>query len=696
MNTFVFDHALAGTDIPPHPSADWGPHIEGLPMLPPPKRFLLPGSTFHTSMDTTYHFYQNKERKPKNADAIDVSTSKLRIYKDRLQLIRTKFFFKRHTNCMAEQKAGFSMLTYSIEKRALYVITSFKPNNRWTKTIRRVSLNKFCIKRLEFYDRPHKDRWVTALADAVKKDVPDMYDECSGMKNRIIALIIQHRMGKGIPGLDDLFIDNLGHVVSTKFVDNMVRGSGVYSSTTYEDEEKIALAVRRMQRRTVYKFLPTLKKTGSMVKAFKVMFGDHFNRTLMKILTNIPINFIGNGNEAQFISQYNTLAPTGAKHMLAGLLKEEKYDDATKLAHQIAVVTAALTYGDVNPEVVSNWSKTMVRIKHIINWIQWRDIYSMAEQLRTRVRPSRFNCIADVVALHDAYTRLIIAMGGKGNKLNLPPEELVFLPADIPKEYNGYKVYQLMSQADLSAESEELGHCVAGYSETCMLGHSIIVSLHDIEDNKAWTVQYTGDDYRYIQAEGKVKEDSGRGRTFPAENIVESVMKPLGRAIHRAESNKPLSYNMRADLRTKYLTTLYGLLTIEESTLEDDVIEEHIEAVNCQLERVVEVVNLINRKVPPSNEHLLQLVAKVDAEGADRYLSKRNRTIAAPNNGVAAPVPEMREVAPAPAHIECELEPAPPVAHVILEPGHGVGRVVVDGNQVRYIAPGDNDDDVPF
>lgn len=668
MNTFVFDHALAGV-LPPqgdHPLAslqratDWGPPIAGLPMLPPPKRFLLSGSTFHVSTDTTYHFYQEKDRKPQNADAVDVRTSKLRIYPDKLQLIRAKFFFKRKTNCMAEVKMGFSMLTYSIEKRALYVIQALKPNNRWIKTLRRVSLNKFCIKRLEAYERSHKDRWITALAAAVRRDVPDVYDECSIPQNRIIALIMQHRMGKSIPGLNDLFIDNLAVVTSTRFAEDLVRSSNISNSTT---EKEVAAEVRRMQKRTVYKFLPALKETGSMTKAFKVLFGKHFNRTLMKILTNIPIQHIGDGNEAQFISGYNTRAPTGAKHMLSRLLKEEEYELANGLVHQIAVVMSALKYNTISPEIVSNWAKTMSKIGEVVHWIRWKDIYSMAEQLRTRVRPSRFNSLADVNALHDAYTRLIVATGGKGNKLNLPPEELVFLPVDIPEEYNGYKVYQLMSQADLTTESEVLGHCAAGYAEGCMLGSSILVSIHDSKDEKLWTVQYSGHDFSYIQAEGKALDlDDGNGvgltrRVHPSQDIVDSIIKPLGRVIQIRESKKPLSYNMRADLRTKLISMMHGLVVIEKSTLEDNMIEEHIEAVNCQIERVIEVVNLINRKVPPSNEHLLQLVAKIDAEGADRFLTKRNHNLPAVPVGAPAPPAEMLEVAPRAVAYDFEAVP---------------------------------------
>ncbi len=127
MNTFVFDHALARTQVPStgQPTGDWGPHIPGLPMLPPPKRFLLPGSILHTSADTVYSFHQMGQRRPHLADVVDVEVSKIRIYPDKLQLIRTMFFFKRHTNTMSEVKGGFSMLTYSIEKRALYIITSF-------------------------------------------------------------------------------------------------------------------------------------------------------------------------------------------------------------------------------------------------------------------------------------------------------------------------------------------------------------------------------------------------------------------------------------------------------------------------------------------------------------------------------------------------------------------------------------------
>lgn len=665
MNTFVFDHELAGV-LPPqgdHPLAslqratDWGPPITGLPMLPPPKRFLLPGSTFHVSTDTTYHFYQEKARKLQNADAVDIKTSKIRIYPDKLQLIQTKFFFKRKTNCMTEVKMGFSMLTYSIEKRALYTIQSLKPNKRWTKAIRRVSLNKFCIKRLETYDKSHKDRWIAALAAAVKRDVPDVYDECSIPQNKIIALIIQHRVGKGIPGLNDLLMDNLGHVVSTTYFNDLVQRDG----TTGPTETEVTAAVKRMKQKTVYKFLPALKDTGSMVKAFKALFGKHFNRTLLKIMTHISVHHIG--DNALFISRYKDLAPTGAKHMLSRLLKEEEYELANGLVHQIAVVISALKHDNVSPEIVSNWSKTMSRIGTVINWITWKDIYSMAEQLRTRVRPSRFNSLADVNALHDAYTRLIVATGGKGNKLNLPPEELVFLPVDIPEEYNGYKVYQLMSQADLTTESEVLGHCAAGYAEGCMFGRSIIVSLHDLKDEKLWTVQYSGHDFSYIQAEGKVLDlDDGDGvgltrRVHPSQDIVDSIIKPLGRVIQIRESNKPLSYSMRADLRTKLISMMHGLVVIEKSTLEDNMIEEHIEAVNCQIERVIEVVNLINHKVPPSNEHLLQLVAKIDAEGADRFLTKRSHNLPAVPVGAPAPPAEMLEVAPRAVAYDFEAVP---------------------------------------
>ena len=75
---------------------------------------------------------------------------------------------------------------------------------------------------------------------------------------------------------------------------------------------------------------------------------------------------------------------------------------------------------------------------------------------------------------------------------------------------------------------------------------------------------------------------------------------------------------------------------------------------------------MLNQKVPPSNDHLLQLVAKIDTEGADRFLTKRNRA--------ANPIINMADM---------ELEAAPPVP---LGPNA----------QLAEHQPGNDEDDFPL
>lgn len=644
QNTFVFDHVLSDT-LKYMPTEDVfncresnnqvgsdTPNL-GLLMLPPPKRFLLAGSTFHTSPDTMYSMYQAvRTRRDEHKHAVEVESNKIRIYDDKLQLIRATFFFKRDTNMMSENRAGFNMLTYSIKKKALYSIHSYKSiNGRFSKIVRRISLNKFHINNMQ-YTGKYVDRWVDALYNAVKKDVPDVRDECNDRTGRIIALILQHRVGKGIIGLNDTLMENLGHLVSADYALRLVQKDEKRSNVVPSDEDEYDAHVRTMKmvnklkQQTVYKFIPTLQKTGSMNKAFKILLGDSYSRAIMYIVMNYNLDVITGGREDRFISDYESLVPTTAKHILSRYIKRDDKIRAKVFIENLARMLLSMEFDEAPGYVVANWVKTMKRIGIVINWNTWKDLYRMATQLRIRVRPSRFTCINDIEVAHDAYSRLLQTTDSY-DRLNLPPDMLTFIEVDAPSDYRGYKVRQLLSKDELETESKVMGHCVHGYGDRCMRGSSIIFSVVDKFTNTPWTVEYSGVDSQYMHGEGI-------GRERPIDEMIVEILRPLGEELLRKESKKPLSYKVRSGLRAHQLNMLYNMDCIDQLPVDDNVnqndVDKHIEMLNCKAERLVHVNRLINRDKPPTNEVLVKLLSKIDSDEADDYLIQATRTPRAP------------------------------------------------------------------
>lgn len=605
----------------------------GLPILPPPKRFLLEGSVLHVSPDTIYRFHRKcRDRRPEHKDAVDVTSYKVRIHDDKIQLIRASWFFKRDVNVMAERKVGFHMLTYSAKTKGLYHIRNWPTGNkRYHKRVRRISLNKFHVE-LDAYDSNQVKRWFEALRAMVKKDVPDVCDESANMRTGVIKLILQHRVGKAIQGLDETFIENLGHLVS----DNHHRNA-LHDEVQYEmgiDQALVEADVRKRKRATVYKFIPTLQKTGSVNKAMKALLGKHYNRILVKLIYSFPLYNACRGREDKFISKYKNEIPNGIKHLLAKGFKDHNYDDVESLLVGMGRMLNDLEYDrTISHDVVANWAKVMVKLETVVDWTIWKDIYSMSAQLGLRVRPTRFTSVRDIRNLHDEYSRLIGATSNNSVG-NLPKSLLTFLEIGTPEEIGDYAIHQITSQIDLDVEGDLMSHCVASYGHKCMNGSSVIISIRNKENKRRmFTVEFSGRDFTLIQAQGYNNE-------IPDRELDDTLFNSLTNALRNAESKKPLSYQMRANFKFKQLSIMRGLDTIEDLTIDEEVIEKQLEMVNCRLERLIQINTLIDSPNPPSNQELVELASKIDIEAVDNllYQHRPRRHLPRPRAGVPAPL----------------------------------------------------------
>ena len=587
---WIFDHELAGTQkyfydpeyIPPLRK----PHNPKVLELPPPKRFLKEGSAWFTSPDTHYMFIPpTPNPKENNKYNVNVVVHKIRIKPDRIQLIRIMFYFLREKDIMAEKRSGYKVLSYIIPKQALYSIETEKKlvgkKVKFMKNIKRISLCYDHIVNLNVWPIQFLTRWLTAMYNAVKADIPDVKCECYGAKKTIISLMLQHRVGKSIPGLNDQLINNLCTLTRCKYTAELAMIESPYKGDPSVDITKdiakyVAKTNKNLRRRTVYKFIPTLKQTGSTNKGLQVMLNQYSNKSLIKIINKMHLDMIVPDDTAIFISKFNNI-PKSLKHWISHLLNENT-DDANQMIKDIIIQTVQMLKDDKPPHIVSNWITTMKRLNAVILWRIWEDLYRISEILLIRIRPAQFMTIEDIINEHDMYaermrnTKVFVA--------GVPENKYRFVKVDHPKvltDNDGapvreWFIIQILSYRKLRYEQIIMGHCVDTYGGKCMLGNSIIFSIRDRRGNHLFTAEYDKN-FKFIQAEGPVGKD--RKRTFPNSIHIEKFFVPLGNLISLKEIKKPLDYKWRVSANTTLIKLKWELQMLQNS----DNLPENIEII---------------------------------------------------------------------------------------------------------------------
>lgn len=623
--------------------------------LPPPKRFLDEGSVFWESPDARWVFKKRGNPNRGHGKHMHIWVDKFHFHYPYVRLMGISYYFMRDKNCMMEQKKHFVSLVYNLETRIIYTV---KGNpiyvngkcKKVNKMVKRISLNKLHIPTdSHSFHRSNIDKFINVVKNKVLEDVPCVHDEATGFKTRLIALNIQHRIGKPIPGLNDTFIANLQPlVIHGRFRDTVSKGI-IPPRNRAEMEQVEAVITKKVNKelnKTLYRFIPTLKKTGSLKKALKVLLTEEYYISILPtLIQNVSFDTVAlQGRFMQFLRDYEERVPKAIQHELTRLTKSGDFTHITELmSHLVNMIND----DHISKRIKDAWIRTMIRFGEPVAWTTWRDMYNMAGLLGgLRIRPNRFTTPAEVQALHDTYSTIMRARSPSRHNIN--KELMTFLEIDYPEEVlhegqldNKYVFIQMLTPRDLTDESDKHDHCVHSYVDLCFEGRSVIFRLL-INGEPTFTVEYDGETLHYIHAEG-TKEDGIQ--RVPDEYVLEDIIKPFGALLRKHENNNPLNYKVRAGLKADLIKIWADISNLESQVdtnltdLLENTIEEHMEVLNCDLENRTEIAKAIDDGNIP-HQGMLEKLAKVNRHTANQLAVNRNarpRPVAAP--AVVHPVP---------------------------------------------------------
>ena len=595
-NVYVFDRLLAAKEweepIFEYPKFDHEQDLS-LPMLPPPKRFLKKGSIYWVNDNIKYSF-TGKEHNDLFATTIKVNKFH-NIDDKKLRLLRVKYYFLRDKNAMSEVKNGFRSLVYNVETKALYLVrttpdfrTSKKGNmtHRWKKQVIRISINHFVLDtEMESFDRKLREKFVNEMFRIVSKDVPGIKIECNGQVASIISLLIQHKAGCVIPGLNDLCIANLSFMASHQFMDSRINLMEKESEQRprHPDWQQRERDIKNLRRKSSYKFIPTLGETNSLRKALTVLLGECYIGIIPKIIFDVGFHDLSAG-QPQSLIRYKNHMPKNIQHYVSQSLGKMPKDKFVKLFREVL----DLGRTTVDDHIKDNWIKTVRRLKEPVPWRAWTDTYRMSGQLGIRIRPNSFSNVQEIWQMHDRLSNVIQRQNRIAHGVSIGTHSR-FVEVKYPSTFKGYKFRQLMTPHELMEETEAMGHCVHSYKTDCVKGHSIIFSVI-APDEKRYTVEYSGVGFHFAQAEGSYADNGGMRNICDAP-IRNYLFIPFGKKLetHNNTSNYGAlsTLNLSIIESEQDLDALESLLELNPNSIED--IDNTICRRNALLEDLLEL-----------------------------------------------------------------------------------------------------------
>lgn len=635
MNQYEFDHNLAGTRwCAPYSHFPGANKVQDLtvPALEPPKRFLMEGSSVWVGTRTRYEFRNAGNPSMGHRDHVHVKVNKYHYNYPYVRLMSIFYYFMRDKNCMREQKGMFDSIVYNLETRLLYTVKGqgkFAENGKkigHKKICRRVSVNRHGLPAGDIFSKRNKIQFLSTVMRKLKEDVPEVLDEGTNFKNRLIALNIQHRVGRPIPGLNDDFVNNMTELSKSTASEGIVRDqlpkdprieAGITGMTC--DGKELARLTRNLQKRTTYQFMPTLKKTHSVKKALKAMlFKGCYISILPSLIHNVDLSQITHNTAkdlTEFLFNYNDNVPKALRHHIAGLCGSGNYAHVMELLGEIMHNTNYMNsqhhrrihghprmQGEGLNKVRDAWIKTMIRLNRPIRWHLWKDLYDMAHRLEiSRVRPGKFNTMEDIRTLHDTFSTIMRIRNP--SKYVIDKSLMTFLEVDYPKGIlegvpgGPFEFIQILTPEDLKQESDAHGHCVHGYSDSCFEGKSIIFRL-ELQGVPLYTVEFKGTDMRFSQAEGSIGDDGRRNRA--TQEIIDSVIIPFQKKLIKAEGKLSLNYQTRAVLLADLAKIWTNIPKLEAHVETSEIIDQNLELINTQLEERLVINRMINDGVEDS------------------------------------------------------------------------------------------------
>lgn len=491
--------------------------------LLPPKRFLETGSTLRQTIDNSVGYgleYRILHNKYKDHTR-DLVKMKLSIDGDKIRLIHAKYWFDQRRGIASDRRGEFKCLVYNTRTHNLYFMSrqehknlktgSVRYSNKvrgvlWSKDVLHMSLSCFGIQLVR--------NFIILLERAVRKDVPDIFipenratyrgtsmihvPESGNSYNviKIIALIVQHKVGCRLDWMQPELIRNIHRLIYIREFENQLSKENMYKGDEWEERDrKASLEVSNRVRKVV----PTIRKYRSPKKLLKALCGKHYYGLLLKMV------FIKNRmDEHDWINLMKLHGdnefPKPLYHWLNELLKADDVNSEA-IAQVLNVIhrfsdrwTASRELGLIDQWVKLN-RRFVVKDSKPMNWDLWRDTYNMANDLHIRLRPNKFNSAEEIREVHNK----LAGFQRRNVREQIKYDNAVFEKFDIPdKEYEGFQFVQLKSAKDLVHEGTTMHHCVGGYSRHCVSGRSIIFSMRK-DDRSYVTIELCGDTYAIRQ-----------------------------------------------------------------------------------------------------------------------------------------------------------------------------------------------------
>jgi len=508
---------------PPNPNFD--PSILALPV---PNRFLLSESKVWQDEDTLYifsrgiHFDESK---------FISSFTKYRFAQseDKIRLFHTSYRFDRKKNVTRELKKNFHMLIYNTTTKQIYRLIKQKSSKKSSSHFKTKIENVFYIltRNSSSSGTPERlqKRFVDAITKAAIKDVPNLViprasfisndpptttgrsvmvnlthiEEISEREFRtlkLLAIILQHKVGQPMPWLNDILMRNMWYIMSdTKYyrgVLNLQLGKDTDAAIRIRKSIETAESIRK---KTVFKVVPNLRKSNHMKTVVKTLLGDHYHHFFLKLFNVVWLEaFLSNWLRwsyngtmrkniyhwlVQSINSNNIVLLKAVIKLIRPVLEYFVSEEPSQ--QEISIIDSYVKMCQKmlkNPESIAcdNWNDT-----NLLNWRAWRDLFNMASQIGIRIRPNKFKNFGEVRNIHDKLSAIV----RRDIRILRKYENVVFEEFANPnKEYDGFKFLQLRTAKELRHEGTVMHHCVASYANKCVEGSSIIFSMR--KDDKSY------------------------------------------------------------------------------------------------------------------------------------------------------------------------------------------------------------------
>lgn len=514
---------------PPNP--DFDPSILA---LPPPNRFLLAGSKVWRDEDTLYQFDRASSRSERRFIS-SFQTYRFSQSGNKIRLTKATYRFDRKRNVTSEVRKSFYMIIYNTETKQLYRLRNKKKSNRKHSRFQRKLDNIFNIlphaySHITYTPKRIQNKFINAITEAAVKDVPELvilgpndtdYPTLKTFFNnfeikvpkgsvevlRLIAIILQHKVGQPMPWLNLVLVQNMWDIMSDIDYYRRILSGPRLISEQIED-------VKRIRRKTVFKLVPNLRKSNHMKTAIKTILGDYHHNFFLRLFNTIRLeSFLSNWVSCV----HRDLIRKNIHHWLVqsintndmSLLRDVMSIINFTLEHLIRHGSNGRSISEQEAATVDSYIKICQRLisdfkshdpndlnkNKFLTWHTWRDLFDMANELGIRIRPNQFRNVSEIRVLHDKLDLII----RRDRSILSKYEEVIFDEFVNPdKEYDGFRFVQLRTAEELRNEGVMMHHCVASYASKCAYGKSIIFSMR--KDGKSYvTIDLSPTTYEVVQ-----------------------------------------------------------------------------------------------------------------------------------------------------------------------------------------------------